>query len=172
MLNFIERQCFSFNRMSIPSLFSRKHKEYSSEIVTPFPRKFLPLETIYSDKTSTILHSKIRILQFNILADGLSGLRKDLGAFSRIERNDMIWENRQDRLLLEMKQYTPDIITLQEVDHYYDYFLPILSSLGYDGFYSPKPASACLEISTNSDGCCVFVRRDKLRVVSAEVINF
>ena len=45
-----------------------------------------------------------------------------------------------------MTQYQPDVITMQENDHYYDFFLPELAALGYDGFFAPKPASACLEV--------------------------
>ena len=70
---------------------------------------------------------QLRILQFNMLADGLSGLRSDLGAFSRARKEDVDWENRKLKLLYEILQYDPDVITLQECDHYYDFFLPELS---------------------------------------------
>lgn len=115
------------------------------------------------------VHSNLRVLQFNILADGLAGLRKDLGGFSRVKRDDIVWENRRGQILEEITQYDPDVITLQECDHYYDYFLPKLSGIGYDGLFSPKPSSACLEVSSNPDGCCIFVKRKKLRIRSAEV---
>ena len=112
-----------------------------------------------------------RILQFNMLADGLSGLRADLGAFSRAKEEDVQWETRKIKLLREILQYDPDVITLQECDHYYDFFLPALSVQGYDGIFAPKPASACLEVSENSDGCVIFLKRDKFKMISAEVIS-
>lgn len=112
------------------------------------------------------------MLQFNILADGLFGLRDDLGAFSRTQKEDVSWSRRKIQLLHEITQYNPDIITLQECDHYYDTFLPELSSKGYDGLFAPKPASACLEVSDNFDGCAIFVKRNKLRIVSSETITF
>ena len=108
-------------------------------------------------------------MQFNMLADGLSGLREDLGAFSRAKAEDVRWENRKMKLLYEILQYDPDAITLQECDHYYDFFLPALTARGYDGIFAPKPASACLEVSDNSDGCAIFVRRSKFKIRSAEV---
>jgi len=110
-----------------------------------------------------------RVLQLNMLADGLSGLRADLGAFSRARADDLLWDNRKSQLLHEIVQYKPDLITLQECDHYYDFFLPELSAMGYDGLFAPKPSSACLEVSENSDGCAIFLKRDKFRVTSAEV---
>ncbi len=41
--------------------------------------------------------------------------------------------------------------------------------VGYTGVFSPKPHSACLEVSDLSDGCAVFVKADRLRIVSNEV---
>jgi hypothetical protein len=111
----------------------------------------------------------LRVFQLNMLADGLFGLRADLGnlssiiitihtfivikiiiiviikylhnnnnnnhsytigAFSRAKRENAIWENRKLQLLHELLQYNPDVITLQECDHYYDFFLPQLSIKG------------------------------------------
>ena len=106
----------------------------------PLKRSFLkfPVQEI----PPSIFHQDLRVLQFNILADGLSGLRKDLGAFSRVTSEAVAWENRKGQLLKEVTQYSPDIITMQENDHYYDFFLEKLSTLGYDGYFAPKPASA------------------------------
>lgn len=164
--------------------FSRTKPATKSD--TPVKRSFLPLQQVevnmnpmkqgtdtsnsYSSASKFVLvHSHLRVLQFNILADGLSGLRKDLGGFSRVTHGDIVWEKRKNRLFKEITQYDPDIITLQECDHYYDYFLPALSSEGYNGIYAPKPASACLEVSQNADGCCIFVKRNKIRICSSEV---
>lgn len=110
----------------------------------------------------------IRILQFNILADGLSGRRSDLGDFSRANKDVLDWDIRKEKLLYEITQYDPDIITLQEIDHYHDYFLPKLRALGYVGYFAPKPTSKCLAVSEYSDGCALFVRRSRLKVVSCE----
>lgn len=36
------------------------------------------------------------------------------------------------------------------------------------GYFAPKPTSACLQYSSNEDGCALFVKRKKLRVMSCE----
>jgi mRNA deadenylase 3'-5' endonuclease subunit Ccr4 len=143
------------------------------KFVTPSSKTHFP--SIISSKgengfeqTSTTL----RILQFNMLADGLSGLRKDLGAFSRVTPLDLDWNRRKQQLLHEVTQYTPDVISMQECDHYYDFFLHELDARGYDSHYAPKPASACLEVHENSDGCVLFWKRNKLRVLSRETLTF
>lgn len=140
---------------------------------SPPIRKFLPLLSKVGCSGSGTTDdgckvSSLRLLQFNVLADGLAGLREDLGMFSRVGREHLCWEYRKHRLLHEIQQYNPDIITLQEVDHYYDFFLPELLKMGYVGYFAPKPTSACLEVSSNGDGCALFVKSKKLRVVSCE----
>eukprot|EP01035_Chromulina_nebulosa_P019583 gene19583-25486_t len=141
-----------------------------NKVMVPLARSFIPLSTIEHKKL--IIHSNLRVLQFNILADGLAGLRADFGGFSRVHSEDIIWDNRKHKLIHEIIQYNPDIITLQECDHYYDFFLPQLNNIGYDGLYAPKPASACLEVSPNADGCCIFVKRSKIKFVSSETLTF
>ena len=68
-------------------------------------------------------------------------------------------------------QYQPDIITMQEVDHYDDFFLPELRRFGLVGMFAPKPLSSCLVVSNSSDGCAIFVNEEKFRVVSTESIT-
>jgi len=143
------------------------------QLQLPKLRSFIPIPHSTSISTSNLkIHGNLRVLQFNILADGLFGLRDDLGAFSRTQKEDVSWSRRKIQLLHEITQYNPDIITLQECDHYYDTFLPELAAKGYDGLFAPKPASACLEVSDNFDGCAIFVNRNKLRIVSSETITF
>ena len=131
-------------------------------------RAFFTLPSDGLDRGCSVIDN-LRVIQLNMLADGLSGLRTDLGAFSRAKADDLQWDNRKKQLLNELVQYKPDLITLQECDHYYDFFLPELTSMGYDGLFAPKPSSACLEVSENSDGCAIFLKRNKFRVVSTQV---
>ena len=149
---------------------SRKGDWNKMMVKYPIERNFLefPLQDIPKGIAST----ELKVLQLNMLADGLSGLRDDKGFFSRVSREAIRWENRKDGLLKEILQYDPDIITLQENDHYYDFFLPELNAAGYDCFFAPKPASACLEVSDRSDGCSIFTRRSKLKVISSQTITY
>eukprot|EP00929_Paragymnodinium_shiwhaense_P069548 TRINITY_DN35072_c0_g1_i1.p1 TRINITY_DN35072_c0_g1~~TRINITY_DN35072_c0_g1_i1.p1 ORF type:complete len:163 (+),score=20.80 TRINITY_DN35072_c0_g1_i1:72-560(+) len=79
--------------------------------------------------------AKFRIAQFNILADGLSGKSKRLGGFTECDPGALQWEYRKHRILEELFRHgrPPDIIALQEVDHFHDWFQPFLAELGYDG---------------------------------------
>lgn len=113
----------------------------------------------------------LRLLQMNTLADGLFGLREDLGMHARASRAVAHWDSRKLLLLQEIAQYSADVVTLQEVDHYHDWFAPEMRRLGYDGVFAPKPISSCLEVSDSCDGCAIFVKRSRLTVVSSETVT-
>ena len=83
----------------------------------PLRRPFLPVDAPPSGPAAGSL--PLRVLQFNVLADGLSGLRGDFGAFSRLGSagEEVVWSRRRDLLLREVLQYDPDVVCLQEVDH-------------------------------------------------------
>jgi len=58
---------------------------------------------------------------------------------------------------------------LQEVDHYYDTFQPILRNLGYSGNFFPKPWSPCLDIEGNygPDGCALFFDQSRFEFLES-----
>jgi hypothetical protein len=131
------------------------------------PRLFVPIRCGPARPQNEL--ARLRILQYNILADGLSGLREDMGGFSRAKREHLDWKRRKGLILKEILSYEPDVISLQECDHFHDYFQPELGAAGYTGIFAPKPISACLEVSNSSDGCAIFVKRSKVSIDSTEV---
>ncbi|XP_041800299.1 nocturnin-like [Chelmon rostratus] len=102
----------------------------------------------------------IRIMQWNILAQAL-GEGKD--GFIRCPLDALNWQERKYLILEEILTYRPDILCLQEVDHYYDTFRPIMASLGYHSSFLAKPWSPCLDVEQNNgpDGCALFYRRSR-----------
>ncbi|KAM9356791.1 nocturnin-like [Symphorus nematophorus] len=105
-------------------------------------------------------NQSIRIMQWNILAQAL-GEGKD--GFIRCPLDALNWQERKYLILEEILTYRPDILCLQEVDHYYDTFQPIMASLGYHGSFLAKPWSPCLDVEQNNgpDGCALFYRRSR-----------
>lgn len=135
-------------------------------------RVFLPLPRTLQPPSDTAVPNGgwpiVRVQQFNVLADGLAGLRPDLGKFGRADKSVLEWDERKGKLLAEMVEYDADVITVQEMDHFHDFFQPQLNARGYSGYFAPKPTSACLEVSDKRDGCALFVKRSRLRVLSCE----
>lgn len=90
---------------------------------------------------------KVRILQFNMLANSLtvnSGFNCDTLVLS--------WEYRCSRLIEEILRYDPDVIGVEELDQInFPEILKALSEI-YEGYYEKK-------IGDNLDGCAVFWKK-------------
>jgi nocturnin len=68
---------------------------------------------------------------------------------------------RKWRLLEEIlrPEAVPDLLTVQECDHFPDFFQPALAACGYDGVFAPKARSPSLRFGYYSDGVAIFWRR-------------
>ncbi|KAG8287641.1 CCR4-NOT transcription complex subunit 6-like [Homalodisca vitripennis] len=77
----------------------------------------------------------------------------------------LTWEYRKKAILAEIRHYTADIISLQEVetDQFYKFFLPELKRDGYDGIFSPKSRAKTMSENERKyvDGCAIFYRTAK-----------
>ena len=132
----------------------------------------------WADSPDTTPGVPLRVVQFNVLADGLSGRDTKLGGFDSAPPASLRWEARRERLLEEIFRHPgpePDVICLEEVDHYSDWFLPRLRERGYRGFFVKKPKSPCLKTAPGSgleDGCALFCREATVAVARVETLNY
>ncbi|XP_068126076.1 nocturnin isoform X2 [Hyperolius riggenbachi] len=107
-----------------------------------------------------------RVMQWNILAQAL-GEGKD--NFIKCPIEALNWDERKYLILEEIVINRPDVLCLQEVDHYFDTFQPILSRLGYQCTFLAKPWSPCLDVEHNNgpDGCALFFLQDRFQLVNS-----
>ncbi|XP_073974101.1 NADP/NADPH phosphatase nocturnin isoform X2 [Rhodnius prolixus] len=108
----------------------------------------------------------IRVLQWNLLSQTL-GLNND--NFVRCPSEALHWQRRRNLLTQEIVRYSPDVICLQEVDHF-NYLKKSLGTQGYIGMFFPKPDSPCMYIKDNNgpDGCAIFFRSNRFELVKCE----
>jgi len=123
-----------------------------------------------TDQTWKDESEPLRVAQFNVLADGLSGDDKNLGGFTEVDPASLIWRFRGLRILEELFRHgsAPDVIAMEEVDHFDDTLAPCLREMGYEGLFVPKPRSKC----KSPDGCALFWRKDVAELVDKETLNF
>ncbi|KAL2097432.1 hypothetical protein ACEWY4_006639 [Coilia grayii] len=109
-------------------------------------------------------HRPIRVMQWNILAQALG---EGMDSFVRCPLEALNWNERKYLILEEILTYQPDVLCLQEVDHYFDTFQPILARLGYHSTFCPKPCSPCLDLANNNgpDGCALFFRHERFELL-------
>ena len=90
----------------------------------------------------------IRVMQFNVLAEGLSSLPSDDppssschapstgGGFTSLQSPEILnFQRRKVRLLEEIISHDPDVIAIEECDNYHGFFKPVLAKLGYESVF-------------------------------------
>lgn len=116
------------------------------------------------------------VVQFNTLADGLSAKEPRKGGFLETPPGSLEFDYRGRRLMEEVFRHgvLPDVVAMQEVDHFEDWFEPIMTSLGYKGRFLSKPNSPCRQSldPSLSDGCALFWRADKVRMETVEDVVY
>jgi len=107
--------------------------------------------------------TQVRVFQWNVLAQAIG---TKLDNFSVTDPRVLDWSrSRRWRLLEEVILHNPDIICLQEVDHF-NFVLSALASIGYSGWFKPKPDSACKYVENNNgpDGVAIFYKDSKFNL--------
>ncbi|XP_052893462.1 nocturnin isoform X7 [Anopheles moucheti] len=142
------------NRTDLTDGFKMLHLDSISKTSFPFSACSEP----------SLIASQLRIFQWNMLSQTL-GMHND--GFVRCPLEALTWDCRRYQLIEEIVQNDPDIICLQEVDHF-KFLQKILSTQNYEGVFFPKPDSPCLYINGNNgpDGCAVFYKKDRLEMVN------
>ncbi len=121
-------------------------------------------ETIDTDiNVKYVKDNNLRVLQLNVLADGLSGLDPLKGGFIGTPEYSLDWESRRWRLLYVILRQSPDIISLQECDHFESFFAPMLSLFGYSGVFSPKPNPT--KPNTRPHGNAIFYKQPHIQLI-------
>ncbi|XP_057312107.1 nocturnin-like [Hydractinia symbiolongicarpus] len=107
-----------------------------------------------------------RVFQWNVLADGLS-ISSVTENFCATPPQCLKWQYRKRLLLNEILSANADVVCLEEVDHFDDFFAPELKTAGYEGFFVLKRDSPCLRFPGNNgpDGVAIFYRRNKYVLV-------
>ena len=103
------------------------------------------------------------------IISSLPALGEGADCFVRCPPEALSWPERKYLILEEILTYKPHILCLQEVDHYYDTFQPVLRSLGYGGHFFPKPWSPCLDVHGNNgpDGCALFFDQSRFELLES-----
>lgn len=86
------------------------------------------------------------------------------------------WEFRRNSLKEEILRYNTDLICLQEVETrtYHEFWLPIMESAGYNGFFFCKSRSKTMSEleSKKVDGCATFFRASKFQLIQKQHLEY
>ncbi|XP_064595029.1 uncharacterized protein LOC135461735 isoform X2 [Liolophura sinensis] len=154
---------------SVPKLLMVPPSELQNfTATTPPQRQWIPLAHPERNKPTAFF----TVMCYNVLCDKYC-TRQLYGYCPSWALN---WEYRKKGILEEIKNYSADIISLQEVetDQFYNFFLPELKHDGYDGIFSPKSRARTMTEHERKhvDGCAIFFRTSKFSLLKDHLIEF
>ncbi|BBN16604.1 nocturnin [Marchantia polymorpha subsp. ruderalis] len=115
----------------------------------------------------------LRVMQWNVLADGLAQFGDFCcGGAERVPADVLGWGARGPKLVGAIVGASADVVCLQEVNHFEDFFLPELRQRGYDGTFVAKKLSPALQYGCSPDGCAIFYRTSRLQLVQRDVVLY
>jgi mRNA deadenylase 3'-5' endonuclease subunit Ccr4 len=106
--------------------------------------------------------SRLRIMSFNVLAQSLTSTTR----FPYCNRQVLKWRHRRVSLIKEVLSLNADVLCLQEVDNYHEWWLEKMSLAGYDGVYLKKTTE------TRRDGVAIFYKRDLFQLFQTKEVKF
>ncbi|XP_057751778.1 carbon catabolite repressor protein 4 homolog 3 [Arachis stenosperma] len=105
---------------------------------------------------------RFSVASYNILADRNASQHRDL--YVNVPSYYVNWDRRKRVICKELLGWDTDIICLQEVDKYIE-LSNILVKAGYTGSYKRRTGDT-------ADGCAMFWKADKFRLLESESIQF
>lgn len=140
------------------------------QVTAPHPpqRPWIPLTRPSRNRPSCIF----TVMCYNVLCDKYATRQM----YGYCPSWALEWEYRKKGILDEIRHYSADIISLQEVetDQFYNFFLPELKQDGFDGIFSPKSRAKTMGENDRKyvDGCAIFFRTSKFTLIKEHLVEF
>lgn len=155
-------------RISAEGLKLTRENSNGNANSTLLPRQMISIENEHAASSSSAASSlppPFTLLTMNTLADSLC----DTKSFPHTVPAALEWSTRCELIIDEITAANrsslhapaPDVVCLQEVDHFSDFFSPRLKDLGYGAGYFLGKAD---KTATSGDGVAIFVRPDAFQV--------
>lgn len=142
----------------------------SMELFTPPPpqRPWIPLARPNKQRPACIF----TVMCYNVLCDKYA-TRQMYGYCPTWALN---WDYRKKAIIDEIRHYSADIISLQEIEteQFYNFFKPELKNDGFEGIFSPKSRAKTMSENERKyvDGCAIFFRSSKFSLIKEHLIEF
>lgn len=143
---------------------SRSGSDSFQANLQPIKRTMVP---VFSSPTATYDGSNkgsFTILQMNTLADGLC----DSNSFPFSDPATLEWEYRKQHLVSILTEHPHDILCLQEVDKFEEYYEKSLAAKGYQGIFKEKSDA---NYRPARDGCALFYNSSRFEVVDKRLVE-
>ncbi|OMJ95463.1 hypothetical protein SteCoe_1052 [Stentor coeruleus] len=100
-----------------------------------------------------------KIMTWNILADQLAD------NFPAVDETFLQWEYRKGLILKEIDRICPDLLCIQELDHYNDFLKGLMDERGFDSVYRKKKG-------WHEDGLGIFYKRGMFEKLDEYYVDY
>ena len=114
--------------------------------------------------------TEVSVTQFNILG-GSFGTPDH---FPYVKKQYLDWQFRRELIAKNATQYKSDIICLQELDNYWEYFRKQFDNFGYESVFVARPSIQQTSWSKmqKQDGCGIFFNKDLFTLRQLQQVNY
>jgi mRNA deadenylase 3'-5' endonuclease subunit Ccr4 len=135
---------------------------YGNRVWREVPRECVRRERVISDEIIdkvTKESPRFKIISYNVLAQVYCLPYR----FPYCEPYYLKWRVRRLNFMKEILSYDADVVCLQEIDSYEEFWQPQMSDAGYDSIYKKRSGS-------KRDGVAVFFKRKLYQIFNSKVI--
>jgi len=101
-------------------------------------------------------------MTWNALADSLAD------SFPDVDKKYLTWEYRKGLIMQVIEENSYDIVCLQEVEHFNDFYQPEMEKLGYEGIFQSKFS----EDNVERDGVALMWKKSKFEKKNHDIIRY
>ena len=101
-------------------------------------------------------------MSYNVLADRLALAHR----YTHTTRSILSLNYRGRRIIAEIRSSGADILCLQEIDRFSDFYEPMLKALGYETIYYGRPGIF------RGEGIAIAYKAEEFNILETERINF
>ncbi|KAF2260967.1 glucose-repressible alcohol dehydrogenase-like protein transcriptional effector [Lojkania enalia] len=127
---------------------------------------------IVLDELSDSNQETVTALSYNILCDKYC----TQSLYGYTPSAALLWENRRETILAELRERNADIVCLQEIDQesFNDFFRGALAHDDYKGVFWPKSRARTMAEKEAKlvDGCAIFYKNTKYILLDKQLIDF
>eukprot|EP00245_Coleochaete_scutata_P004697 TRINITY_DN1753_c1_g1_i1.p1 TRINITY_DN1753_c1_g1~~TRINITY_DN1753_c1_g1_i1.p1 ORF type:complete len:392 (-),score=44.80 TRINITY_DN1753_c1_g1_i1:60-1235(-) len=122
------------------------------------PPKFKPVRETEDTDTGAL---SLRVISYNILAQVYT---KSI-MFPYSPKPCLRWKARGRNILEELRSFEADVLCLQELDEFEEYYRAAMERSGYDSLYRQRPGK-------KRDGCGIFFKASRLDMLKRKDIDY
>lgn len=152
-ISLLNKSSLLFSKTYNTSLLSR-----NANFESTYERNFVSVANDSPKREGSM--DSIKIVQYNVLADAY--VNQERYFYCKNEKLD--FEHRKWSLLSEIVKYQPDVLCLQELDHF-DFWDEQLQHHGFRGVYLRRP-------SEKTDGIAVFYNHTKFKMLNTHIVDY